>query len=65
MGIVPGFSVHNELSVLTRNGFTSYKAIKTATINAANVINNMTGKGDFGSIEVGKRADYSCRTKPF
>ncbi|MCP3888127.1 MAG: amidohydrolase family protein [Desulfobulbaceae bacterium] len=57
MGLVPGLSVHKELRVLTRNGFTPYEAIKTATVNAAIVVEDMLGKGDFGTIEVGKRAD--------
>jgi hypothetical protein len=57
MGLVPGLSVHKELRILTQNGFTPYEAIKTATVNAANVVKNMIGKGEFGPIEVGKRAD--------
>jgi amidohydrolase family protein len=57
MGLVPGLSVHKELRILTQNGFTPYEAIKTATVNAANVVEKMIGKGDFGTIEVGKRAD--------
>lgn len=57
MGLVPGFSIHDELRVLTRNGFTPYEAIKTATVNAADTVFHMIGKGDFGTIEVGKRAD--------
>jgi len=57
MGLVPGFSIHDELRILTENGITPYEAIKTGTVNAAEVIQNMTGKGDFGTVEVGKRAD--------
>jgi len=57
MGIVPGFSVHDELRILTENGFTPYEAIRAGTINAAMVAERMTGTGDFGTIEVGKRAD--------
>ena len=58
MGIVPGFSVHAELRVLTENGFSPYEAIRTATVNASNAAAAMTGKDDFGTIEVGKRADF-------
>jgi len=58
MGIVPGFSVHEELRVLTENGFSPYEAIRTATVNASNAAAAMTGKDDFGTIEVGKRADF-------
>jgi hypothetical protein len=57
MGLVPGFSVHDELRALTRNGFTPYEAIKTATVNAAGVVDKMIGQGDFGTIEAGNRAD--------
>ena len=58
MGIVPGFSIHDELRLLVENGFTSYEAIAAGTINASKVIEAMTGKNDFGTIEVGKRADF-------
>jgi hypothetical protein len=57
MGIVPGFSIHWELQTMVENGLTPYEAIATGTINAARVIEKMTGKGDFGTIEVGNRAD--------
>jgi len=58
MGVVPGFSVHEELRVLTENGFSPYEAIRTATVNASGVVVAMTGKDDFGTIENGKRADF-------
>ena len=57
MGLVPGFSIHDELRILTENGFTPYEAIKTGTVNAAIVVEEMNGDGDFGTIEIGKRAD--------
>jgi len=57
MGIVPGFSIHDELRILIENGFTPYEAIAAGTINASKVVKAMTGKDDFGTIEVGKRAD--------
>jgi imidazolonepropionase-like amidohydrolase len=57
MGLVPGFSIHDELRILTENGFTPYEAIKTGTVNAAIVVEEMNGNGDFGTIEIGKRAD--------
>jgi len=57
MGIVPGFSIHDELRILIENGFTPYEAISAGTINASKVVKAMTGKNDFGTIEVGKRAD--------
>jgi imidazolonepropionase-like amidohydrolase len=57
IGIVPGYSVHDELRLLVENGFTPYEALLTGTVNAANVVERMTGKGDFGTIKTGKRAD--------
>jgi hypothetical protein len=57
MGIVPGFSIHDELRILVENGFSPYEALLTGTVNAAIAVERMTGEGDFGTIEVGKRAD--------
>lgn len=57
IGVVEGYSMHEELQILTENGFTPYEALQTATVNAAHVVEKMTGAGDFGTIEVGKRAD--------
>jgi len=57
MGIVPGYSIHDELQILIDNGFSPYEAITAATVNAAIVVERMTSNGDFGTIEVGKRAD--------
>jgi imidazolonepropionase-like amidohydrolase len=57
MGIVPGFSIHDELRILIENGFTPYEAIAAGTVNASRVVEVMTGEDTFGSIEVGKRAD--------
>jgi len=57
MGLVPGFSIHDELRSLGDNGFTAYQAIKTGTVNAAIVVEKMNGNGEFGTIEIGKRAD--------
>jgi imidazolonepropionase-like amidohydrolase len=57
MGIVPGFSVHDELDILLENGFTAFEAIEAATVNAALVVERMVGEGDFGTIVEGNRAD--------
>ena len=57
MGIVPGFSIHDELRILIENGFSPYEAIAAGTVNASEVIQEMTGADDFGTIEVSKRAD--------
>lgn len=57
MGIVPGFSIHDELRILVDNGLTPYEAIATGTVNASKVVAAMTGENEFGTIEVDKRAD--------
>ncbi len=57
MGIVPGFSLHGELLTLIHAGFTPYEAIATGTVNASKVVEQMIGVDDFGTIQVGKRAD--------
>jgi imidazolonepropionase-like amidohydrolase len=57
MGIVPGLSIHDELEILVENGFTPYEALVTGTVNAGIVVERMTGEGDIGTIEEGKRAD--------
>lgn len=56
-GLVPGFSLHGELLALTDAGLTPYEAIATGTVNASKVVEQMIGIDDFGTIEVGKRAD--------
>ena len=58
MGIVPGFSIHEELRILTESGFSPYEAIQTATVNASRVVAAMIGNDDFGTIELGKKADF-------
>jgi hypothetical protein len=57
MGIVPGFSIHDELHILNEIGFSPYEALRSGTVNAAGVIRKITGKGNFGTIEPGNRAD--------
>ncbi|MEJ2004689.1 MAG: amidohydrolase family protein, partial [Cyclobacteriaceae bacterium] len=57
MGIVPGYSIHDELDVLVENGFTPYEALVTGTVNAGIVIENMGGEGNIGTIAVGNQAD--------
>jgi hypothetical protein len=57
MGIVPGFSIHDELRILVENGFTPYEALVSGTVNASAVVEKMVGVDDFGTIEIGKRAD--------
>lgn len=57
MGIPPGYSAHEELHILAEIGYSPFEAIKTGTVNAAMVVEKMNGKGNFGTIEKGKRAD--------
>jgi len=57
MGIVPGYSVHEELALLVENGMTPYQALKCATVNAGIVAERMVGEGDFGTVEIGNMAD--------
>ncbi len=57
MGIVPGFSIHDELMILVKNGLTPYEAISAGTATASKVTRQMNGKDEFGTIEPGKRAD--------
>jgi hypothetical protein len=57
MGLVPGFSLHDELRIVVENGLTPYEALRTATVNAAEVIKKMNGKATFGTVEAGKKAD--------
>ena len=58
LSLVPGFSVLDELRLLTECGLSPYEAISTATRKAGEVAGRMTGKNDFGTIETGKRADF-------
>jgi imidazolonepropionase-like amidohydrolase len=52
--VFPGYSVHQELELLVRSGLTPMEALEAATRRAAEMI----GAGEqFGTIEVGKRAD--------
>ena len=51
---LPGASLHEELSLFVEAGLTPYQALETATRNPAIAF----GQADeFGTIEVGKRAD--------
>jgi imidazolonepropionase-like amidohydrolase len=54
-GIVHGFTVHDELRIFTETGgFTPYEAIAAGTKVAAE---SMKDSAEWGTIEVGKRAD--------
>ena len=51
---MPGFSLHDELSLLVKAGLTPMQALQTATLNAARFLGR---EKDLGTIEKGKIAD--------
>jgi imidazolonepropionase-like amidohydrolase len=51
---VPGFSIHREMAFMVKCGFTPYQVIQSGTKNVGDYFKS---KGDFGTVEVGKRAD--------
>jgi len=51
--VFPGFSLHDELSLMVRGGMSELDALRTATLNPAIFMNKVN---DFGSVEVGKLA---------
>lgn len=51
---VPGFSLHQELETLADVGLSPYDVLKTSTYNPALYLGKLD---EFGTIEVGKRAD--------
>ena len=51
---LPGFSVHEELALLVEAGLSPYEALEAGTSNAAEA---MGKQAEFGTVEVGKRAD--------
>jgi imidazolonepropionase-like amidohydrolase len=53
-GVVPGFSVHDELADLVAAGLTPYEALRAATVNAAAFF---AVQGRTGTIAVGQPAD--------
>ncbi|MGE3467773.1 MAG: amidohydrolase family protein [Pyrinomonadaceae bacterium] len=52
--IPPGFAMLGELRALVRSGLTPYEALVAATRNPAEFMNQSK---EFGTIEIGKRAD--------
>lgn len=50
---IPGFSLHEELGHLRSAGLTPYAALRSATVDAANLL----GRRDLGRIETGASAD--------
>lgn len=58
--VFPGFSLHDELSLMVKGGMPALDALRSATVNAAIFMNK---KADFGSIEVGKMASLVLLNK--
>jgi len=52
--MVPGFALHGELAAMVDIGLSPYDALRTSTYNPAKYLG---GLDEFGTIEVGKRAD--------
>jgi len=53
-GVVPGFSMHDELETMADVGLSPYEVLKTSTANPALYLDEMD---EFGTVEVGKYAD--------
>ncbi len=51
---VPGFSIHREMALMVKCGFTPYQIIQSGTRNVGDYFKS---KDNLGTIEVGKRAD--------
>jgi len=51
---VPGYSLHREIELYVRAGFTPLEALQAATLVPARV---MGKDGDSGTVDVGKRGD--------
>jgi imidazolonepropionase-like amidohydrolase len=58
--VFPGFSLHDELSLMVKGGMPIIDVLRTATINPAIFMNKKT---DFGSVEVGKLASLVLLNK--
>ena len=58
-GLLPGSSLHDELSLLVQVGLSPYEALRTATVNAAAYLK---GEQEFGKIATGFRADLVLLT---
>lgn len=52
--IFPGFSLHEELALFVKAGFTPMEALQTATRNPAQFLGKLS---DLGTVETGKIAD--------
>jgi imidazolonepropionase-like amidohydrolase len=53
-GVVPGFSMHDELETMADVGLSPYDVLRTSTYNPALYLGELD---EFGTVETGKRAD--------
>ncbi len=51
---VPGFSIHREMSLMRESGMTPFEIIRSGTKNVGDYFKD---KDQFGTVEIGKRAD--------
>jgi len=58
--VFPGFSLHDELSLMVKGGMPTQDVLRSATLNAAVFMNK---EDDFGSVEVGKLASLVLLNK--
>ena len=58
-GVLPGSSLHEELSLLVQAGLTPYEALRTATVNPATYLE---AEQDFGTIAPGLLANLLLLT---
>jgi len=49
--------IHREVELLVEAGFSNYEALEAGTKNAGIVVERMGRYGNFGTVEVGQRAD--------
>ena len=57
-GMVPGFSLHDEIVALNGVGLSSYEALAAATRNAGRFVRqHVDPSASFGTIQIGARAD--------
>jgi imidazolonepropionase-like amidohydrolase len=52
--LIPGYSLHQELKIMSEMGIPPFEVLKMTTINASLAMNK---EAEFGTVEVGKRAD--------
>lgn len=58
-GVVHGYSIHDELRIMADAGFSPFDALRTATALASTAAN---AADEWGTIEIGKRADLVMLT---